>query len=363
MKVAESAEEKIIRDRIRDQCTVLVSMLPVRATARDIATYFSQCGTIRDVRLIKDRGASVSKGFAYVELESPEEASGALRLNGALFQGRSLTVQPSQNEKNRAEEAKRAALAPLKDKSQPSRVYVGSLHFNVTEDHLRTIFQPFGSVLDVVIHKDPTTSISRGFGFVTFGSVPEAKRAMNELNGLEILGRPMKVGECKLSSTGEATDDMAAGDRLEDDATLTVNQATRNLLMQKLQREAGANAAAANAAAYNSSFPSVNLPIADMVHQSAVHIQASRCLVLQNCFDAKLEDSRPDNKGWETEIEADVKSECENYGRVEHIKLERNSGCIYVKYDDISGSMKAREALNGRFFGGQTISVDYITPK
>ena len=43
-----------------------------------------------------------------------------------------------------------------------------------------------------------------------------------------------------------------------------------------------------------------------------------------------------------------------------HIKLEKDSGCIYVKFDDIKEAMAARQALNGRFFGGQTISVEYV---
>ena len=131
-------------------------MLPVKSTARDIATYFSQCGTVRDVKLIKDRKARQHKGFSYVEFETPEEATGALRLTGALFQGRSLVVQPTHNERNRAFEAKQNSVSgvdgtPL---TVPMKVYVGSLHFNVTEDALQTIFQPFGRIMDVTIHRD-----------------------------------------------------------------------------------------------------------------------------------------------------------------------------------------------------------------
>lgn len=102
--------------------------------------------------------------------------------------------------------------------------------------------------------------------------------------------------------------------------------------------------------------------IGEHIAQSGIHIQTSRCLVLQNCFDAQQEDARPDNQDWEQEIEADVKAECENFGPVEHCKLERDSGCIYVKFSEITGAINARNSLNGRFFGGQTITVDFITP-
>lgn len=344
-----------MRDRIRDQCTVLVSMLPVRATARDIATYFSQCGTVRDVRLIKDRGSRVHKGFSYVEFDTPLEASRALTLQGALFQGRSLAVQPTHNERNRAFEAKQAALA-TDVALKPLKVYVGSLHFSVTEDALRSIFSPFGPILDVKIHREPVTQQSRGFGFVTFASERDGKRALTELNGLEVMGRPIKVGESKEQSAGveesHATDEMALGDQLESDDSLVLNQATRSLLMAKLRREAVGDGLLP---------PPNGMPVAVMLHQTGVLVAPSRCLVIQNAFNAAEEDARPDNTGWEQEIENDVRAECLTWGQIDHIKLERDSGCIYLKYDDIKHAMAAKQALNGRFFGGQTISVEFVT--
>lgn len=225
-----------MRDQIRDACTVLVTMLPVRATARDIATYFSQCGTVHDVRLVKDRAARVSKGFAYVEMETVEQATACLRLTGALFQGRSLVVQPTQNERNRAEEAKKAMMAALNPAGSagagggggggnnsriPLKVYVGSLHPNVTDEALRAVFSPFGAVTECVVSREPNVGTSRGFGFVTFASAMDAKRAIADLNGLELLGRPIKVGESKNNpATGielpaMETEDLAMGDRLD----------------------------------------------------------------------------------------------------------------------------------------------------
>ncbi len=219
-----------MRDQIRDACTVLVTMLPVRATARDIATYFSQCGTVHDVRLVKDRAARVSKGFAYVEMETVEQATACLRLTGALFQGRSLVVQPTQNEKNRAEEAKKAMTAALNPGGVvaggvgarvPMKVYVGSLHPNVSDEALRAVFSPFGGITECVVSREPMLGTSRGFGFVTFASSLDAKRAIADLNGLELLGRPIKVGESKNNPTSGIelpameTEDLALGDRLD----------------------------------------------------------------------------------------------------------------------------------------------------
>lgn len=116
--------------------------------------------------------------------------------------------------------------------------------------------------------------------------------------------------------------------------------------MAKLQRGGAADA---------------SMPIVDQIQQSGVHIPPSRCVVLQHCFDTAREDATPNNETWERDIETDVRAECAKFGTVEHCKLERDSGCIYVKFADIGNAVTAKGALDGRFFGGQTISVDFVT--
>ena len=67
----------------------------------------------------------------------------AIGLAGQRLLGVPIIVQASQAEKNRMANAN-AALQ--KGNSGPMRLYVGSLHFNITEDMLRGIFEPFGKV-------------------------------------------------------------------------------------------------------------------------------------------------------------------------------------------------------------------------
>ncbi|CAF5223214.1 unnamed protein product, partial [Rotaria magnacalcarata] len=76
----------------------------------------------------------------------------------------------------------------------PMKLYVGSLHFNISEDMLAGIFEPFGRVDSVTLMKDPDTARSRGYGFIQFAHAEDAKKAMENLNGFELAGRPMKVG-------------------------------------------------------------------------------------------------------------------------------------------------------------------------
>lgn len=81
-----------------------------------------------------------------------------------------IIVQPSQAEKNRASQvAKSGAIAAAMATTNPGpmKLYVGSLHFNITEDMLRGIFEPFGRVDEIILMKDHDTGRSKGFGFIT----------------------------------------------------------------------------------------------------------------------------------------------------------------------------------------------------
>lgn len=51
-------------------------------------------------------------------------------------------------------------------KEGPRNLYVGSLHYNITEDMLKKIFEPFGDVDSVNIQKDDK-GLSKGYGFIT----------------------------------------------------------------------------------------------------------------------------------------------------------------------------------------------------
>ncbi|KAF7462393.1 Hypothetical predicted protein [Marmota monax] len=81
-----------------------------------------------------------------------------------------------------------------KGSAGPMRLYVGSLHFNITEDMLWGIFEPFGRIESIQLMMDSETGSSKGYGFITFSDSECAKKALKQLNGFELAGRPMKAG-------------------------------------------------------------------------------------------------------------------------------------------------------------------------
>jgi len=74
-----------------------------------------------------------------------------------------------------------------------SKVYVGNLSWNTTDDTLRDAFGQFGQVTDSIVMRDRDTGRSRGFGFVTYASPGEADAAIQGLHEQELDGRRIKV--------------------------------------------------------------------------------------------------------------------------------------------------------------------------
>lgn len=76
-------------------------------------------------------------------------------------------------------------------------IFVGNLSFGATEDTVRALFEQYGTIERVNIITDRDTGQSRGFGFVEMSGSAEAQRAIQELDGREFEGRPLKVNEAR----------------------------------------------------------------------------------------------------------------------------------------------------------------------
>lgn len=96
----------------------------------------------------------------------------ALGLSGQKLLGIPISVQHTQAEKNRIANAPPAP--PPKNHVGPMRLYVGSLHFNITEDMLRGIFEPFGKIDVIQLIMDSETGRSKGYGFITVRKLIDA---------------------------------------------------------------------------------------------------------------------------------------------------------------------------------------------
>lgn len=93
-----------------------------------------------------------------------------------------------------------------------SRLYVGSLHFSLTDEDIKAVFEPFGAILSVDLHREPGTQKSKGFAFVHFANTTDAEKAIQHMNGFDLAGRQIKVGHvASRVGGGAATSSGTAG--------------------------------------------------------------------------------------------------------------------------------------------------------
>jgi RNA recognition motif-containing protein len=77
------------------------------------------------------------------------------------------------------------------------KLYIGGLPYSVTDEQLRSLLMPHGSVESATVVVDRMTDRSRGFGFVEMGTQEEAEKAIRALNGTQVEGRTLTVNMAK----------------------------------------------------------------------------------------------------------------------------------------------------------------------
>ncbi|KAK3944526.1 hypothetical protein QBC46DRAFT_251766 [Diplogelasinospora grovesii] len=386
----------------RDRRTVFVQQLAARLRTRELKDFFEKVGPVAEAQIVKDRVSNRSKGVGYVEFKNEESVQAALQLTGQKLLGIPVIVQLTEAEKNR--QVRSTEGSGNHPNSIPfHRLYVGNIHFSITEQDLQNVFEPFGELEYVQLQKDDSGR-SRGYGFVQFRDAGQAREALEKMNGFDLAGRPIRVGLGNDKFTPESTANLlqrfqgqnqqyqgsafsGAGGRgpatsnfdraggrdsekgtgasaLDDTdvAGVNFNNYSRDALMRKLART--------DEPTNGASDRQILKPKTEAKPPLPVNVNmASRCVVLHNMFDPTEYVSHfpfpvptlslEEGEEWIKELEEDVRAEAENkYGHVVHISLDPNSaGDIYLKFDKVQGGENAIKGLNGRYFGGRMISA------
>ncbi|KDP33116.1 hypothetical protein JCGZ_13563 [Jatropha curcas] len=83
-----------------------------------------------------------------------------------------------------------------------SKLFIKGLSFTSTEKSLAETFSKFGEVVEAKIIRDRISNKSKGFGYVTFTMEDEAQKALMEMNGKVVNGRPVFVDNVRPKSGG-----------------------------------------------------------------------------------------------------------------------------------------------------------------
>jgi RNA-binding protein 39 len=281
-----------------------------------------------------------SKGIGYVEFRSIDLVEKALALTGTVVMGLPMMVQLTESERNKLHPGDGNLNLPpgVSAPHGAMQLYVGSLHFNLTESDIKQVFVPFGVIEFVDLHRDPMTGRSKGYAFVQYKRAEDAKMALEQMEGFELAGRTLRVNTVHEKGTARYTQQ----DSLDEAGGGNLNAASRQALMQKLARIE----------------PTPSRP-EPLMKPTIPQAMQSRSVLLKNMFDPEEETERD----WDKDLAEDVKGECEEkYGQVEAIKVEKETqGEIYVKFDSIDSAKNAIQGLNGRWFGGKQVSAAFIS--
>lgn len=133
-------------------------------------------------------GFEAEDGAAGSEEEDPEEAEELLESAGE---------EEEEGEGEEIGEEKRVS------GSSGGRLYVGNLPYSMNSSQLAEVFEEAGRVINVEVVYDRVTDRSRGFAFVTMGSVEEAQEAIRMFDGSQVGGRTVKVNFPEVPKGGE----------------------------------------------------------------------------------------------------------------------------------------------------------------
>ncbi|KAH7861784.1 hypothetical protein Vadar_030869 [Vaccinium darrowii] len=311
----------------------------------------------------------------------------AIALSGHLLLGQPVMVKPSEAEKNLVQtnaSGGGSAVGPYG--AVDRKLYVGNLHFNMTEFQLKQTFEAFGPMelvqLPLTLRWD-TVKVLDLFRLVLIDS---ALRITN-VDNLDIFYDHMEVSSVTdhigVQDTGAKAADF---DDDDDGGGLSLNAQSRALLMQKLDRSGigtrvvvvgSLGVPMLNGAASNQQ--AITLPFNG---QTVVPAPVLPALVTSEPIGKpilSLETITQTDLEFDLDIKEDVQEECSKYGRMKHIYVDkmvmplavvndlftaevmRNSaGNVYLRFETVEAAAGAQRAMHNRWFAHRLISAVFL---
>ncbi|KAK6119497.1 hypothetical protein DH2020_002021 [Rehmannia glutinosa] len=185
-----TVEEEVEKSEKQDNRRKLfVLNLPWSFSVADIKKVFGECGGVEDVEIIKHKDGK-NRGFAFVTMASGEEAQAAIeKYDSYELVGRIIRVQFAKRFKK---PIRTVTVNPPPGETR-YKLYVSNLAWKVRSNNLREFFSSNFNPVSVRVVFDNPSGRSAGYGFVSFATKEEAESAISELDGKELLGRPIRL--------------------------------------------------------------------------------------------------------------------------------------------------------------------------
>ncbi|KAF2495029.1 RNA-binding domain-containing protein [Lophium mytilinum] len=144
-------------------------------TEESLKSYFSQFGEVSECTVMRDSASGRSRGFGFLTFREPKCVN-TVMVKEHYLDGKII-------------DPKRAI--PREEQERTSKIFVGGVSQEATEQDFKHFFMQFGRVIDATLMMDKDTGRPRGFGFVTFDGDAAVDATLQ--GPLEILGKPIEV--------------------------------------------------------------------------------------------------------------------------------------------------------------------------
>uniref|UniRef100_A0A8C1V374 Poly-U binding splicing factor a n=1 Tax=Cyprinus carpio TaxID=7962 RepID=A0A8C1V374_CYPCA len=173
-------------------CRVYVGSIYYELGEDTIRQAFAPFGPIKSIDMSWDSVTLKHKGFAFVEYEVPEAAQLALeQMNSVMLGGRNIKVGRPSN----IGQAQPIIDQLAEEARAFNRIYVASVHPDLSDEDIKSVFEAFGRIKSCTLARDPTTGKHKGYGFIEYDKAQSAQDAVSSMNLFGWGGQYLRVGK------------------------------------------------------------------------------------------------------------------------------------------------------------------------
>ncbi|KAM5170164.1 poly(U)-binding-splicing factor PUF60 isoform 2-T2 [Mantella aurantiaca] len=173
-------------------CRVYVGSIYYELQEDTIRQAFAPFGPIKSIDMSWDSVTMKHKGFGFVEYEVPEAAQLALeQMNSVMLGGRNIKVGRPSN----IGQAQPIIDQLAEEARSFNRIYVASVHQDLSDDDIKSVFEAFGKIRSCMLARDPTTGKHKGYGFIEYEKAQSSQDAVSSMNLFDLGGQYLRVGK------------------------------------------------------------------------------------------------------------------------------------------------------------------------
>lgn len=198
-----------------------VGQIPFGIEEKPMADFFN--ATMEQMRLADTTPVLAvqinhDKNYAFVEFQTPEQATSAMAFDGIMFQGQQLKIrrpkdyQPPVDGEYGDMPAQLPGLVSTNVPDTPNKIFIGGLPVYLNDDQVVELLKSFGELRAFNLVKDPLTGANKGFAFCEYADPSVTDLACQGLNNMELGDRKLVVQRASVGAKhGLLPSDYATG--------------------------------------------------------------------------------------------------------------------------------------------------------